>query len=235
MRFFSKTKLIILSIITILLFSNLAYGDEIESKTIQQDGILETINSEQFALDELSNQYTAAIIKQQTLKDNLKDTKKEIKKLKKEIKKEQIQLEKQTVIAYKDGKIPALDIILDSSSFEAFTTNVDFCCRYMNQTNTIIQKKKSLESAKKEQEAIQKQQLEKLEQAIQEMEEAKIKAEGTIQDLQSQYEQLDEEIAILVLQQQLTSNQSVPIEEFDNYITDNATDILSSGNAAAEI
>lgn len=240
MNFFSKTKLIIFSIIvvviyTLCLFVSVAYANEIELKTAQQNEILQTISMEQSRLDELSNQYTEAVIEQGQLEAELKETKIKIKKTKKEIKNNQKQLEKQMISTYKNGETSMLDVLLDASSFESFVTNIDFCSRYVESTQKLLAEKESLEETLKQQKISQEQTLQQLDSVIQEIENSKTEANMTITNLQSQYEQLDEEIAVLVLQNQLTSNQPVEEENYDNYINENVVEILSGGNASAEI
>lgn len=238
MRIISKTKLIIFSIAIIsasFLFPYSGYASEWGLKAAEQQEILQTINTEQVRLDELSNQYTEAMIKQEQLETKLKETEKDIENTKKEIDNKQKQLKQQMITTYKNGEVSIINVLLDSSSFESFVNNMNFCSKYINMTDKLLKDKKILEKTLKEKQNTQKQELKELENAIQEIENSKTEADLTIKNLQAQYEQLDKEIAFLILQEQLTSNQSNSVENYDNYITEDVFNAFNDGNASTEI
>ena len=229
MRFISKTKLIIFSILSVslIIFPNLAFADEVALKAAEQNEIVQSINIKQAELDDLSNQYTAAILKQEEIQNNIKVAEEKIKDLNIKLENKKRQLEKQCNTMYQQGDVTILDVLLSSSDFTSFITNIDFCQRYINQTDSLILETQNLKTQIEEEKDIQEQKQQELLITIQEIEDSKALADATIAELQSQYEQLDEEIATLILQQQLSEN--VYIQE------NNATEILNSGNASSQI
>lgn len=228
MRFISKTKLIIFSILSanLIIFPSLAFADEVTLKAAEQNEIVQSINIKQAELDDLSNQYTAAILKQEEIQNNIKVAEEKIKDLNIKLENKKEQLEKQCNTMYRQGDITILDVLLDSSDFTSFITNVDFCQRYINQTDNLILETQNLKTQIEKEKNIQEQEQQELLITIQEIEDSKALADAAIAELQFQYEQLDEEIAALILQQQLSENV---------YIQENATEILNSGNASSQI
>ena len=228
MRFISKTKLIIFSILSVSLifFPNLAFADEVTLKAAEQNEIIQSINIKQAELDDLSNQYTAAILKQEEIQNNIKVAEKKIKDLNIKLENKKEQLEKQCNTMYRQGDITILDVLLSSSNFTSFITNIDFCQKYINQTDNLILETQNLKTQIEKEKNTQEQEQQELLITIQEIEDSKALANAAMAELQSQYEQLDEEIAALILQQQLSENI---------YIQENATEILNSGNASSQI
>lgn len=226
MRLFSKTKLIIFSIILSLMLPSLCFADEVDDKRHEQNEIIQTINLRQAELDQLSNDYTAAILEKEQTEKDLNSLKKEIDVLDKKIKRNKEKLTQQCKNTYKTDEITMLDVILNSSNFENLISNTDFCSRFINQTNNTVNELKDLktenEIKKKEQEEKQKE----LDNIIQEIEKSKELAATCIEDLENQYANLDEEIAIIILEQQIAENQRIAAE---------AGQWLIEGDAAAYI
>lgn len=231
-----KTIKTIFSITLLLgfLYTMPAYADEIEDKTWQQNEIIQSINAKQLELDQLSNEYTEAILSQKQLMQDIRQNKRDIKKIKKKIKKQKAKLSKQCNITYKVDDSSLLDIILNSENFTSLISNVNFCQRFVNKTSTLLNKTKNLESKLKEKEVQQKQKKKELETRLQEIKTSKNTANTCIVDLQNQYNNLDEEIAILIIQQQIAAEQA-SAEKYDTYIEENAADALRDGDVAEDI
>lgn len=235
MRLFSTIKLIIFSIILSMIFPNICFADPIDDKRYEQDQILQTINIRQNELDQLSNDYTAAMIEKEQTEEELETLNNEIDSLNIQIEDKQNELLQQCTESYKMDKITMLNVILNASDFKTLISNVDFYNHFINQTNKIlnelIELKAEAENKKIEQETKQEQ----LEITIQEIEESQEYAAACIEDLQAQYNSLDEEMAILVLQQQLGIDQSTAAEVYNSYIEENAIELLAEGNVSEQI
>ena len=216
-----------------------AQADEIEDKTWQQNEIIQSINAKQLELDQLSNEYTEALLSQEQLTRDIEQNEKDIKKIEKKIKKQKAKLSEQCNITYKVDDSSLLDIILNSSDFTSLISNVNFCQRFINKTSILLDETENLNAELKEKKVQQEQKKKELEVRLQEIEESKNAADACIADLQSQYNSLDEEIAILVIQQQIAAKQvsteQASTEEYDTYIEENATNALSDGDVTEDI
>lgn len=199
----SKTKLIIFSILTVAClcgFASIGYADEISDKRIEQTIIEQDILQTQQQLDVLSNQYAEAMIKKDTLEKEITDTEKQIKDIEKELNENKEQLAQQAVHTYKNGSVSWLDVILDSSSYNEFNNNLDYCSKIMNNSNMLIEQNSKLQSdLLLKQTELQRQQ-EELRKEIENIDQAKAAADLYIQNLQQEYLQLDIDIAQLSVQ-----------------------------------
>lgn len=218
----------------LLMFAGSAYADEIEDKTWQQNEIVQSINAKQLELDQLSNEYTEAILAKEQIEKDLKQINKDVKSLEKKVAAQKEKLAEQCNITYKTDESSLLDIILSSNSFSSLISNVDFCQRFVGQTSNVLSETETLEAQLKEKQVQQKQKQTELDIRLQEIADSKVYANTCIADLQAQYNDLDEEIAILLVQQQIAAADTTA-EEYDTYIQNNAIDALSDGDITEDI
>lgn len=203
MRFISKTKLIIFSIIICSFIPCFAYAAQTDLKVAEQNEILQSINLKQNELDELSNRYTEALLEQEKIKNEIENINIELEKLNNKIENKRKKLEEECKDIYKIENICFLDVFLNSSDFNSFINNVNFYQRFINQTNNTLLETQQLKKEKEEQKVIQESKQEKLSINIQKIENDKKSAEDIINDLQNQYQELDQEIMLLFFQEQL--------------------------------
>ena len=203
MRFISKTKLIIFSIIICSFIPCFAYAAPTDLKVAEQNEILQSINLKQNELDELSNRYTEALLEQEKIKNEIENINIELEKLNNKIENKRKKLEEECKDIYKIENICFLDVFLNSSDFNSFINNVNFYQRFINQTNNTLLETQQLKKEKEEQKVIQESKQEELSINIQKIENDKKSAEDIINDLQNQYQELDQEIMLLFFQEQL--------------------------------
>ena len=207
-----------------------ALGTPIEEKELEQQELVYQIQSQQNELDILSNQYTAALLRQEELESEIVASEEEIKNLETDITLKRDKLQEQCVKTYKDGSVPLLEVLLSSTSYDAFVTNLDFCKRTIGQTNKTLDEVRALKQEIQEKRAIQEQEKIELNMRLQEIEESKQNADNVIINLQQQYKQLDNELALLILQQQQQQQQqesvfqtSVNQEVYNYFSVENST------------
>ena len=182
-----------------------AYADPVEDLTAQQETIAQNIVAEQQQLDILSNEYNDAMIHQEETNKQIKEIKKSIQKTEKELQINQTQFETQIVSQYKYSGIPFIDIVIDSTDFYSFLVNLDFYNKILAQSNEIIKTNKELKDTLSNQETELQIQQEKLKEELEQITVSKQAADSYIQELQEQYNQLDEEKAKALIEQELAA------------------------------
>ena len=182
-----------------------AYADPVEDLTAQQETIAQNIVAEQQQLDILSNEYNDAIIHQEETNKQIKEIKKSIQKTEKKLQANQVQFEAQIVSQYKYSGIPFIDIVIDSTDFYSFLVNLDFYNEILAQSNEIIKTNKELKDTLSNQETELQVQQAKLEEELEQITVSKQAADSHIQELQEQYNQLDEEKAGALIEQELAA------------------------------
>lgn len=208
------------SLLLLLIICIPALGTPTEEKELEQQELVYQIQSQQNELDILSNQYTAALLRQEELGSEIIASEEEIKKLEDDIILKKDKLQEQCVKTYKDGSVPLLEVLLSSTSYDTFVTNLDFCKRTIGQTNKILDEVRVLKQKIQEKKAIQEQEKIELDMQLQKIEESKQNANNIIINLQQQYEQLDNELAFLILQQQQESIFQISVnQEVYNYFS----------------
>ena len=232
MKRFLKTKLILFSIIYILAIPAIGYASPIEDKTIEQNEILQTISIKQQELDNLSNRYAEAIIEKDNLVQQLENTQKDLVELNNNLNYYKDKLDKQCITLYKQDGINLLDIILSTEDFNSFISNLDYYNKYINQSEILIEQIKEKEKTTQEKKQELENQQQELDNQLVEIEQLRIAAENNISLLEQEYSQLDAEIAIIVLQQQLTNN-NISEEVINSFISGNYTEETYQTIAAA--
>ena len=182
-----------------------AYADPVEDLTAQQETVAQNIVAEQQQLDILSNEYNDAIIHQEETNKQIKEIKKSIQKTEKELQTNQTQFEAQVVSQYKYSGIPFIDIVIDSTDFYSFLVNLDFYNKILAQSNEIIETNKELKNTLSNQEKELQMQQEELKKELEQIKTSKEAADFHIQELQKQYNQLDEEKAKAIIEQELAA------------------------------
>ena len=182
-----------------------AYADPVEDLTTQQETIAQNIVTEQQQLDILSNEYNDALINQEKTNKQIKKIKKSIQETEKELQINQAQFKTQIVSQYKYSGVPFIDIVIDSTDFYSFLVNLDFYNKVLAQSNEIIKTNKKLKNTLSNQEKELHIQQEKLEKELEQIRESKQAANSHIQELQEQYNQLDEEKAKVLIEKELAA------------------------------
>lgn len=237
MNLFWKTSLFFI-FFSLMIFSTSAFATPIDEKMIEQNEILQSIQIQQAELDSLSNQYTEALLNQEELENQIAATTSDIETLNNEIKEDQKQLGEQCNYIYKNGNISFLEVILNSTDYNSFLTNLDYYNRLMNQTDMLISETEELKAEADNKKAIQEQEKKDLEETISQLEEAQENANNIILNLQEQYSQLDEETASLVVEQQsILVQDNYEIEDAANILINNTTQVSENDfqNMIAEI
>ena len=182
-----------------------AYADPVEDLTTQQETIAQNIVTEQQQLDILSNEYNDALINQEKTNKQIKKIKKSIQETEKELQINQAQFKTQIVSQYKYSGVPFIDIVIDSTDFYSFLVNLDFYNKVLAQSNEIIKTNKKLKNTLSNQEKELHIQQEKLEKELEQIRVSKQAANSHIQELQEQYNQLDEEKAKVLIEKELAA------------------------------
>ena len=185
--------------------SCLAYADPVEDLNAQQETIAQNIVMEQQQLDILSNEYNDALINQEKTNKQIKKIKKSIQETEKELQINQAQFKTQIVSQYKYSGVPFIDIVIDSTDFYSFLVNLDFYNKVLAQSNEIIKTNKKLKNTLSNQEKELHIQQEKLEKELEQIKASKQAANSHIQELQEQYNQLNEERAKVLIEQELAA------------------------------
>lgn len=212
---------------------------------IEQDVLMYDITIQQQELDRLSNQYNEAMMRQDELTKQIEQTEQSIQETEVELEQNTSKLMTQSVYKYKYGEVPFIEIITGSSDFYSFLVNIDFYNKTIEQFNKTIEEGKELkENLTSQRQDLAKQQLE-LKEEIKQVEAAKAEAEQCIEQLRLEYSQLDEEIAMLLIQQQLYAviDSSLESDMSAEYLTDtiintgevNYAEMLINGTVAQEI
>ena len=198
---FSKTKLIIFSILTSLFICvPIGFCDEIMDKQIEQSIIEQEILQEQQQLDILSNQYTEAIIKKEELENEINQIKQQIEENQIKLEHNQNNLNKQAIHSYKNGTVSLLDVVLDAKSFEELVNSWDIYNEILYSYEDLIKENIKLEKQLSEEKSQLEEKTKELEQQLKDIETTQALANEHIKNLEAQYAQLDEEIAELIMQ-----------------------------------
>ncbi len=206
---FSKTKLIIFSILTSLFVCvPIGFCDEISDKQIEQNVIQQEILQEQQQLDILSNQYTEAMIEKEKLENEINQIKQQIEENQIKLEHNQNNLDKQVVYSYKNGNITLLDVVLDAKSFKELINSWDAYSEIIYNYEDLIKENIELEKQLSEEKSQLEEKTKELEQRLKEIETTQALADEHIKNLELRYSQLDEEIAQLIMQ-----NWSVNVDE----------------------
>lgn len=204
----SKMKLIIFSITLVLIFiltcifAAPAHGTPIDEIQAEQQQILNEIEQYQIQLDELSDEYNAALIKADEAKNEIKRLTKEIKTTEEKIAAGQQQLKMQAVNVYKHGDISYIEVLLNAQSFESFVTNIKYSNSIVNQTNDLIIEQQELKTKLQEDKKKQEQAKKEAEDAATAAQQAMDEANTVIVELENRYSQLDAEVATLLYEQE---------------------------------
>lgn len=217
MIFLKKVSLLIL--FNLIWLPSFAFATPVDEKIIEQNEILQSIQIQQTELDNLSNQYTEALLAQEELENQITTTTNEIESLDVQIKDNQKQLGEQCNYMYKNGNISFIEVILNSTDYNSFLTNWDYYNRFANQTSILVDETKQLRVKMNDKKIAQEEEKENLKETILELERTQEKANGIMSNLQNQYAQLDDEIANLIIQEQLNSSENYNIENAASVLT----------------
>lgn len=200
-----KIKTIIFAIcVSILTFCPcIAYASPAEI-TAEREAIALEIEQIQKNLDVLSNEYNTALINKQQLEESLEQTAQNIEDTNKKIQNHQETLKLQCIDLYKIDDFSFLNVILNTKSFNDFINNFNFYHRFIDQSEKLIQETSALKQQLQEQQTQMQEEKINLENEIIKINQSKELADEQIQLLQTKYDELGEELNVLLSEQYTT-------------------------------
>lgn len=200
----SKAKYLLIGMGTLLLAFCLllgptfAFATPAEEKQAEADAALEELTEKQEYLDEMSNAYTDAVMKQQEAEAAVEAAQATIDADNARIAELQKRLSSRARTMYREGGFSLIDILLDSTSFMELLSNWEFL-DIMNESDAnLIQETKTLREEVEQQKLILVEQEKIAEQKAAEAKKVMEEAQVVVDEMQEIYDNLSEEAAELL-------------------------------------
>ena len=179
--------------LSLFLFPQLAFADDYAAKQAEAEAALQSLNILMGNFEEKSLEYDAAMLEQEEAEKKVEEAQETIKEKTGEIEKFQGKLSSRMKDMYRNGELNFVDVLLNSATFEEFSSNVFLLDRINANDSQLIEQtkaaKEELEKAKTEYE----EQSDRAANAAQEALEAKEDLSSQISDMQAVYDGLSAE------------------------------------------
>jgi peptidoglycan hydrolase CwlO-like protein len=208
-----------------------AFADDAASKQAEADAALASLKNMQTSLDEASNEYTQALADQEEAQSKMDEAQTQIDEQTGKIEDYQKQLGTRARSMYRTGSNTFLDVLLGSSTFEEFSSNWDILNSMNDQDAELVSETKT---AREQIEASKQQYAEQEQVAAQKTAEAaeiKSQAEATVASMQSVYDNLSAEAAVL-LEQERAAQAAAAAAQAEAVVAASAA--AAQSNAAAD-
>ncbi len=179
-----------------------AYATPASDKQAEADAALSQLNSLQDQLGVAENDYNQAVMEQEEAQSKMNEAQEKIEETEVRIKELQGQLGTRAKSMYRSGATTLLDLILGSTTFEAFAQNWDILNSLNNKDSNMVSESKSLKEELNTQKEVFVQQEQVAASKASEASAKMSEAQSLVSTQQAVYNQLSEEVSALVAQQQ---------------------------------
>lgn len=220
-----KKKIALCFCLSLFLFPQLAFADDYAAKQAEAEAALQSLNILMGNFEQKSLEYDAAMLEQEEAEKKVEEAQETIKEKTGEIEKFQGKLSSRMKDMYRNGELNFVDVLLNSATFEEFSSNVFLLDRINANDSQLIEQtkaaKEELEKAKTEYE----EQSDRAANAAQEALEAKEDLSSQISDMQAVYDGLSAEAQALLV----SRSEAAPLENGNSNYSDGGDD-GGSGN-----
>ena len=193
-----KKKIALCFCLSLFLFPQLAFADDYAAKQAEAEAALQSLNILMGNFEQKSLEYDAAVLEQEEAEKKVEEAQETIKEKTGEIEKFQGKLSSRMEEMYRNGELNFVDVLLNSATFEEFSSNVFLLDRINANDSQLIEQtktaKEELEKAKTEYE----EQSDRASKAAQEALEAKEDLSSQISNMQAVYDGLSAEAQTLL-------------------------------------
>ena len=192
------------------MFPQLAFADDYAAKQAEAEAALQSLNILMGNFEQKSLEYDAAMLEQEEAEKKVEEAQETIKEKTGEIENFQGKLSSRMKEMYRNGELNFVDVLLNSATFEEFSSNVFLLDRINANDSQLIEQtkaaKEELEKAKTEYE----EQSDRAAKAAQEALEAKEDLSAQISDVQAVYDGLSAEAQTLLA----SKSEAAPLENY---------------------
>lgn len=199
-------------------------------KQAEAQAALASLNSMQQALDEASADYGTALAEQQEAEANRDAAKSRIEDASSQISDLQERLGERAASMYRSGSITFLDVLLDSSSFTEFATNLSLLNSVNENDAEMIQQTKDLKAEVEKQEAEYAEQERVAAEKAEEAKRIQGEAAATVEAMQQTYDSLSAEAAEL-LEQEKAAQEAAEAASSQAVVDASAAQAAASGSS----
>lgn len=214
-----------------LAFATPAFADTAADKQAEAATALASLNTMQASLDAASNNYTQALMDQQSAEQAKNDAQSKIDEESEKISGYQSRLGTRAKSMYRTGSNTFFDVLLGSTSFESFTTNWDILNQLNDDDAELVNETKDsreqLENAKQQYETQEQLATAKANEAKQ----IKDEAESTVSSMQAVYDGLSAEAAAL-LEEERAAQAAAQAAQAQATVNASAAAGTAAGNTA---
>ncbi|PNV67288.1 coiled-coil domain-containing protein [Enteroscipio rubneri] len=170
-------------------------------KRAEADAALASLNAMQDKLDQASNNHFSALSEQQEAEDSRDAAQARIDELNGQISEMQEHLGDRARTMYRSGSSSMLDLLLGSTSFQAFATNWDMLAQINESDAEMVQQTKDLRAEVEDEKAVYEEQARVAQEKADEAKRIEEEAASTVASMQATYDSLSAEAAELLEQE----------------------------------
>ena len=170
-------------------------------KRAEADAALASLNAMQDKLDQASNNHFSALSEQQEAEDSRDAAQTRIDELNGQISEMQEHLGDRARTMYRSGSSSMLDLLLGSTSFQAFATNWDMLAQINESDAEMVQQTKDLRAEVEDEKAVYEEQARVAQEKADEAKRIEEEAASTVASMQATYDSLSAEAAELLEQE----------------------------------
>ena len=170
-------------------------------KRAEAEAVLASLNTMQEQLDRASNNYFTALSEQEEAEKSRDAAQERIDEANGQIADLQDRLGSRARSMYRSGSSSILDLLLGSTSFQAFATNWDLLTQINSEDADLVQQTKDLRAEVEEQEAVFAEQARVAQEKADEAKRIEEEAASTVASMQATYDSLSAEAAELLEQE----------------------------------
>lgn len=215
---------------SIFLFPQSTFADDYASKQAEAEAALQSLNTLMENFREKSLEYDAAVLEQKEAEEKVEKAQKTIEEKTKEIEKLQSKLGSRMEEMYREGNLSFVDVLLNSATFEEFSSNVFLLDRINANDGQLIEETKAAREELEEAKAEYQEQSDKATRAAQEAFEVKEDLASQISSMRAVYDGLSSEAqTLLASRSEASGSVTVPQSEISNYDEATGNITLSDG------
>jgi cell wall-associated NlpC family hydrolase len=212
------------------LFPQLTFADDYAAKQAEAEAALQSLNTLMENIREKSLEYDAAVVEQKEAEEKVEKAQKTIEEKTGEIEKLQSKLGSRMEEMYREGNLSFVDVLLNSATFEEFSSNVFLLDRINANDGQLIEETKNAREELEEAKAEYQEQSDKAAKAAQEALEVKEDLASQISSMRAVYDGLSSEAqTLLASRSEASGSVTVPQSEISNYDEATGNITLSDG------
>lgn len=197
---------------SLFLFPQLAFADDYTAKQAEAEAALQSLNVLMGNFEQKSLEYDAAMLEQEEAEKKVEEAQETIKEKTGEIEKFQGKLSSRMEEMYRNGELNFVDVLLNSATFEEFSSNVFLLDRINANDSQLIEQTKAAKEELEEAKTEYEEQSDRAAKAAQEALEAKEDLSSQISDMQAVYDGLSAEAQALLA----SRSEAAPLENGDS-------------------